>query len=157
MTPKSSPLRRLPPLSAYERRRPLPGDWLRLPPVSHDVPLQPNPLSPRANFLLQVTLSCRIGVRGKEKRRSEQPAEKVEKERRKLQKERVCVCVCCRCLASASCLRRGRLPLPPSSTASSSCRADGYEQLCGLLSDNCSLLIYNVKLNDSLGPAPSGP
>lgn len=34
---------------------------------------------------------------------------------------------------------------------------DGYDQLCGLLSDNCSLLIYNVKLNDSPGPAPSGP
>lgn len=34
---------------------------------------------------------------------------------------------------------------------------DGYDRLCGLLSDNCSLLIYNVKLNDSLGPAPSGP
>lgn len=29
----------------------------------------------------------------------------------------------------------------------------GYERFHGLLSDNCSLLIYNVKLNVSLSPA----
>lgn len=32
---------------------------------------------------------------------------------------------------------------------------DGCERFHGLLSDNCFLLIYNVKLNVSLRPAPS--
>lgn len=32
---------------------------------------------------------------------------------------------------------------------------DRYERFHGLLSDNCSLLIYNVKLNVSLSPASS--
>lgn len=34
---------------------------------------------------------------------------------------------------------------------------DGWEWFHGLLSDNCSLLIYNVKLNVSLCPASSLP
>lgn len=53
---------------------------------------------------------------------------------------------CWWCLALASfVLKRSPLPL----------LLDGYERLHGLLSDNCSLLIYNVKLNVSLGPASS--
>lgn len=53
--------------------------------------LPPNPLLPTANFLLQVTLSCRIGVREK-KRRRERREKKRSKKRRKLQKALQGVC-----------------------------------------------------------------
>lgn len=128
--------------------------WLMQMPISYDACptpppfLPPNPLLPTANFLLQVTLSCRIGVREKKRRRERREQKRWKKSGESCRKLcRACVRVCWWCLASALCLRCGpplllRLP-------------DGYEQLCGLLSDNCSLLIYNVKLNDSLSPASS--
>lgn len=64
----------------------------------------------------------------------------------KLFRERVGVCAWW--LASAWFVLERSLPL---------LLLDGWESFHGLLSDNCSLLIYNVKLNVSLCPASSPP
>lgn len=85
---------------------------------------------------------------GKEKKKREKGAKKVGKERRKLQKALQGVC---EGVLVVSCLGIVSPTWPPLLLR----LPDGYEQLCGLLSDNCSLLIYNVKLNDSLSPASS--
>lgn len=144
MTPKSGP----PspgclPLSANERRRPPRGDWLRLMPLCRDVPplhlLLPNPLSPRANFLLQVTLSCRIGVRGEEEKRRKS-GESCGKS------ARACVCVRAAGLLPRHCVSdvaASPFPLLPSAASFSSRTAAIGSAGCSLTTAPCLFTMSN--------------